>query len=394
MNSREAPYRRAIMKLRSSGKVTMDTNWEKFDELSNRQLIRKFHPCRVLITVFAANPVERSSLVMQQPSQPNAETPPSRTDGNGPLDAQPGLSQIPEDEQLDSEESQEITNNPESIPIPEESTGVEAHGPRFLALSGEEQSMLKRAHKNLCHPSPEQFSAVLRMQKVRPELHQAVFDMKCSVCASAKKPKIARPSTIKHELDFNDKIMVDGVSWTNKSNKTFHFYHILDQATNFHVATPAPSRTAENATRSVLEAWMQWAGPPNAMMTDSATEFTSEMFGNFQQKHDIKAITIAPHAHWQNGRSERHGDILQQMLNKLDQEEPIESYESLQQALTQCTHAKNTLSIRRGFSPEMLVFGKSSRLPGSLSSSSRETSLASADREDGLGIAFRRDLAM
>ena len=211
---------------------------------------------------------------------------------------------------------------------------------------------------------------------------------------SHQHPKIARPSTLKHELDFNDKVFIDGVTWTSKGGKTFHFYHILDQATNFHVATPAPSRAAEHAVQCVAESWFQWAGPPHVLVTDAGTEFTSSHFLEFLQRNDVKATTIAPHAHWQNGRCERHGHILQSMLNKVDHDSPIQTYTELQQVLAQCTHAKNTLSIRKGFSPEILVFGKSSRLPGSLSGCDSVSSLASACREDAHGIAFRQNLAL
>ena len=144
----------------------------------------------------------------------------------------------------------------------------------------------------------------------------------------------------------------------------------------------------------VSEAWFNWAGPPNALVMDSATEFTSEMFQDFLQRHDVRDIVTSPHAHWQNGRCERHGQILQIMMNKLDHEKPITSYQELQQALIQCTHAKNSLSIRKGYSPEILVFGKSSKLPGSLTSNEELSSHASAHREDAQGVAFRQNLAL
>ena len=82
------------------------------------------------------------------------------------------------------------------------------------------------------------------------------------------------------------------------------------------------------------------------------------------------------------------------MLSKVDLGYPIEIYEDLLQALLQCTNAKNTLSIRRGYSPEILTFGKCSKLPGSICGSEGCSSLASADREDATGIAFRRNLAL
>ena len=38
----------------------------------------------------------------------------------------------------------------------------------------------------------------------------------------------------------------------------------------------------------------------------------------------------------------------------------------MQAALNQCTQAKNTLSVRHGYAPEIIVFGKHARIPGSV----------------------------
>ena len=67
--------------------------------------------------------------------------------------------------------------------IPLEMLEQPVTGNRFMALTRKEQTMLRRAHQNLCHPSPEQLSAALRA-----EVSQAVFDMKCATCASDQKP--------------------------------------------------------------------------------------------------------------------------------------------------------------------------------------------------------------
>ena len=408
LSSREAPYRRSIMKLRSSGNIIMD-EWEKYDELAKRKIIRKSKPCRVNITVFAANPVLPPHAPENVPAEEAKPTLGSRMEPAVPIPELPvtekcetkvtgsGERPIPETERTPKSHrclSPELERSPSGSTIPMQQPESPVIGNRFNALPREEQSMLRRAHQNLCHPSPEQLSAVLRAQGARPELTQAVFDMRCTTCAAHQKPKVARPSTFKSELDFNDKIFIDGITWTNKTGKSFHFYHIIDQATNFHVAIPAPCRAAEQAVQCVLEGWFQWAGPPNIMVTDSATEFTGEIFTNFLQRHDVKAITTAPHAHWQNGRCERHGQIIQSMLDKIDHDMPVQSYLDLHQALVQSTHAKNTLSIRKGYSPEVLVFGKSSRIPGSITSCENEPSMASADRDDAQGISFRRNLEL
>ena len=92
----------------------------------------------------------------------------------------------------------------------------------------------------------------------------------------------------------------------------------------------------------------------------------STEFSEFLQRFNIRSTTTVPEAHWQSGRVERHGGFLQCMLEKVDFEHPINDYSSLQTALNQRTHAKNALSIRHGYAPEVIVFGKHSRIPGSI----------------------------
>ena len=127
--------------------------------------------------------------------------------------------------------------------------------------------------------------------------------------------------------------------------------HIIDFGTSFHVACVAPNRTSENAIQNITTSWLQWAGAPNEMIVDSGTEFNSEDFTQFLQRYNIKGTTIVIEGHWQNGRPERHGAILESMLTKFDLESPIMSYSDLHQALWFIMQAKNACSLRRGFAP-------------------------------------------
>ena len=64
IHPKEAPFRRAIMKARGTGKISIQETWEKYDCLAKRQIIRKLMPCRVNITVFADNPHTRSGCAI------------------------------------------------------------------------------------------------------------------------------------------------------------------------------------------------------------------------------------------------------------------------------------------------------------------------------------------
>ena len=174
----------------------------------------------------------------------------------------------------------------------------------------------------------------------------------------------------------------------------FHILHVIDLSTNFHTAVIAPSRTTESTIVALIQTWLSWAGAPIEIVMDSATELNSEEFMTFLQQYNIRPVTAAPEAHWQNGRAERHGAIVGSMLQKIDCEYPIVSYSHLQRCLWHVMQAKNACSIRKGYSPEMLVLGKSTRLPGSLCGDDQLPAHCLADSETAQGIAFRDHLLL
>ena len=49
MHAKEAPFRRMLM-LRRDGDIQYEKHWERWAELSNRQLNRPSHACRVNVT--------------------------------------------------------------------------------------------------------------------------------------------------------------------------------------------------------------------------------------------------------------------------------------------------------------------------------------------------------
>ena len=226
--------------------------------------------------------------------------------------------------------------------------------------------MILKLHKNLGHPSNERLSRALQVQGSRPEVVQAALEIRCAVCSAHAPPKHARPATLKNMIDFNHKVYLDGISWTNNLGKSFHLFHLLDAGTNYHVAIASPAKTSQDLIQLLNQHWISWAGPPTEMVVDSGTEMNSQEFAEFTQRFNIRTTTTAPEAHWQSGKIERHGAFLQSMLSKVDLEYPITNYDNLQQALNQRTHAKNSLSIRHGYAPEVIVFGKHTRLAGSV----------------------------
>ena len=384
LNKIEAPFRRSIIQVRQTKEVKVEREWEKWDNLAQRQIVRKGHPAHVSITVFARNPEERSSSsaagVEREP-----ESVPSQS-------IQTTAAIPPAPEELDTKTEIQEEKSP-MLSNTEVDLKHGKHGEHFRALGKTDQASLLRMHANLGHPSAVQLSVSLRQQGYPKSWIDAVKDMSCSVCQMKQAPRNPRPSTLKSDLDFNDKIAIDGVTWTNSKGKTFHFYHVLDLGTNYQVAMSAPNRSTPNVISFMLQNWLNWAGPPNELCSDAAGEFMSEEFEQFLHKYNIKSHNIAPGAHWQQGRAERHGAVLQNMLTKYDCDVPIETYDDLGQGLVQCTHAKNANSLRHGYAPDVLVFGKGLRTPGSITSDDSLPSHVLADEDNCHGIRFREFLA-
>ena len=268
---------------------------------------------------------------------------------------------------------------------------ADKHGPKMLALTPEERSWILKVHK---HPNASKLKLFCQQMGCQPHIIDALEDIRCSTCLETKSPEIARPSAIHSSLDFGDVVGMDGVKWPNKEGRQFFFYHFADQGTTFHAATLAASHSTQDAIPALTQGWRSWAGPPGTLVVDAGAEFGTEGFHSFLQEHDVKLRVIAPEAHWQNARVERHGGILQAILSKMDQEKPIQTTEDMETALSFATQTKNKWSRHKGYPPELLVFGKLNKGPGSIASDSSNASLDLALQESPEGIQFREKLAI
>ena len=300
-----APLRRSIYTERGSGEIRAEEDWELWETLAKRNLIRPSHATRINITVFAQElpATKQSTEGANSPSMPSSRA----------VDTQPEVS----GNSIESSASEETEVNPlrhqgdRTTPTASQdlskSQVADLHGyqqsARFRALPKDEQIALIRAHKNLGHPSGERLSTLLRAQGFRAEVAQAALDLKCSTCQEHQHPKLARPGSIRDELDFNDRICMDEFEWTNKDGTQFRVFHVVDWATNFQCARIAPDRSSASIIQTLIDMWFSWAGSPSEILVDAGSEFNSEEFSAFAQANNIKLTTISPEAQDQNGKA-------------------------------------------------------------------------------------------
>ncbi|CAE7339500.1 unnamed protein product, partial [Symbiodinium necroappetens] len=143
------------------------------------------------------------------------------------------------------------------------------------------------------------------------------------------------------------------------------------------------------------------AAKESQMMIDAALDYQPAVFSKLDGLTVVKVLgyfqglntkTYVTTAAWQRGRLERHGDILKDMLSRIDLESPIINDVTFDQVLQQAILAKNSLVRHSGFAPEQIVFGKSLRLPGSILSDEDLTAHALAEGADLESEAFRQKL--
>ena len=210
-----APVRRAFGIHRTLGSAFLEDQLEEWEHLSQRQLIRSGEPSRILVTMFAKlrEPSQSCGSIpgVTEPSSTPAD-PKRKTESEDVGSAQkrahiaPATSETISDTRAFSREGTRAT-----------------HGPRFRDLPAESRQMIARIHSNLGHPGPDKLKRLLSQQGQDPSIIAAVNDFCCPVCHEDQKPKIARPSSIHEDRDFNDRISADGAFWTSRSGRRYVF---------------------------------------------------------------------------------------------------------------------------------------------------------------------------
>ena len=92
ISPKEAPYRRTIMEIRHTGEVKYEAHWEKWDQLSQRQLVRPAHQCKLNVTVFCRDrtvprQVSHQDTPMASPPTEGSEVLPENSATSSPRDS-------------------------------------------------------------------------------------------------------------------------------------------------------------------------------------------------------------------------------------------------------------------------------------------------------------------
>ena len=402
--SHEAPWRRTLSLHRQSLEPDLSP-WVHWERLSNRQMCSAAPPSRLMVTMFAKEiqgekrgiqidnnlPMKKSRTDHQGQSMPDEL---DRIARNLGLDVNGDEAQIEPPCVSNENSTHQDSKIDESQSLDQLQRSTLKHGPKFLKLNLQERQWLSKIHHNLGHPNQAKLQAVLKNQGFDDRLIQGLSDFQCGTCHELQEPKIARPASLSEPKDFNDSVGCDLITWTAKSGKSFQFVHCLDAATSFQLAVPVVRTDAESLIESIHDCWFHWAGPCKQLIIDNASPLCSEQFSMAAQASDIHLRVVSAYAHWHMGKTERHGDILQDMLHKFDNDHAIHDEDQFKTALRHICCAKNALSRTQGYTPEILVLGKSRPLPGNTTEEVPTAAQYLAESQTPEGIRFRQQLQL
>ena len=372
--SQEFPMRHTIVLHRTARQIE-DLGLENWSNLSKMQHPRKAKPSHIMLCLFSERPRE----VAPESSHDQIEA------SDVPMPASENVSSNQPDR------SQAVVT-PCRVDVPPWTPmSATVSGPKFLALSDKDKGIIRKLHRNLGHPTAARLARHLTEMHALPQLIEGAKDFQCESCAELTSPHKSMPGNLKDPKEFNEKISIDGFEWKSKSGLTTYVLHILDDATRFHLGRRT-QRDSQLLTKGAKDMWLQWAGTPNQIAHDQGGEFVTDEWKLFLQENGITPILSS--APWQRGRIERHGGVIKEMLNRMDQEKPINDLNHFDEALFQCFHAKNTMSVHEGYSPEQAVLGKASKLPASVVSDEDLTAHMACDGKDLASDLFRQKLEL
>jgi len=167
---------------------------------------------------------------------------------------------------------------------------------------------------------------------------------------------------------FNETLGVDLFEVESTDSSKINFCNMVCWGTLYQLCIPVEDKTAATVARCVSEYWVQYFGPPLVTIADQGKEFVGSMFKQFCDAQGILLHITDVRAPWQNGRTERHGDIYKKILERARWMHTPSGPAAFKQLAMECNAAKNRLSNRSGYSPLQRVFGIGHRLPADLTS--------------------------
>ena len=254
----------------------------------------------------------------------------------------------------------------------EERRGAEEVGAATVgeaAPSKSEVAKIYKLHKNLGHPELSSFLRFLRAGRVREDVLKWVrSSFRCATCESLQVPKAPRPAVVPRCYAPGVAVGIDLFFIPDiRNQKSIPVLNVVDLGTNYQMIEMLENKDPLHIWRTFWRVWARTFGLPQFVAIDEGREFRGG-FSRLCAGAGTVVFRAAARAPWQQGRVERHGGVIKEMIEKSREEMPPTCMEELVHILHACESAKNRYSNRSGYSPTQRMIGHWPRVPSSLMS--------------------------
>ena len=233
------------------------------------------------------------------------------------------------------------------------------------AVTEVEKKALLKVHRSVGHPQNQEFIRFLRAARVRGDLIRWVAqEFKCDVCEANQQPKVPRPTALPRAYQPNRVLGVDlfYIPGPGGGNNTKPVLNMLDWGTNYQMCEMLPGKNPNEVWAAYRSTWARTFGHPEVIVCDMGREFMGEFISKAAAE-GIVVHQIASKAPWQQGKTERHGGHMKEMITKARSEMVIQTDEDLKLMLAEVEQMKNRYSNRSGFAPVQRQIGQWPRVP-------------------------------
>ena len=193
-----------------------------------------------------------------------------------------------------------------------------------------------------------------------------LFIAACLKCQHIKQPRAYFRAPLHPMLysEFGSCLSIDHIVPSSKqisADGNRYILTLVDNFTNFLVAVPVKTQTAEESVRCIIQKWCMQHGIPLRISHDLHRNFTSDLFTGILSEFQINDKRTTPFFSSGNGKAERLNGKLNAALRAVV---PVNEQNTWDRYLPYVVSALNCLkSNHTGYSPNFLVYGREIRYP-------------------------------
>jgi hypothetical protein len=223
------------------------------------------------------------------------------------------------------------------------------------------ETELRRLHRRFGHPAADRLHRILE-RSGHDEVSKRTIEYLTKFCSHCQKYGKS-PGRFKFILradkdpTFNFCIVVD-IMYIDGNP----VLHIIDEDTRYQAARWLQSLSAKHTWDALKHCWIDtYLGPPDHILHDARTNFTSKEFRGYAASMGIKTRGVPVEAHWSIGMVKRAHPVLRRVYHILEEELKTEGV-SKDSILQMAVKAINDTAGPDGLVPTLLVFGAYPRM--------------------------------